>query len=292
MVSEQRDVERIPREPSAPLISILVAVLQASGTLQRCIDSVTGQTYPNRELIIMDGGSTDGTLEILQANTNGISYWKSEPDRGIYHAWNKALKQAQGDWICFLGADDYFFSTDVLARISPELTNAMPSVRLVYGQVALVDVRGQVLEVMGQPWARVRRRFMQESALPHQGVFHHRSLFLDTGFDESFSIAGDYELLLRTLRHEEPRFAKGVIVAGMQLGGLSTAPERRLRVLREVARARRYHHSCAFPFHWWWSFVKALVYKFLSLMIGSSRSRGLSDLYRRATGRAQIWTRY
>lgn len=285
---EQAGSQRVPEEP---LISVVIAVRNGAKTIQRCLDSVIGQTYLSKELIVMDGGSTDATVEILRANTGRTTYWESRPDRGIYHAWNKALTHVNGEWICFLGADDYFWSHDVLERMAPHLTMAMPPVRVVYGRVALVNEQGQLLEMVGQPWARVRRRFMQESVLPQQGVFHHRSLFLDAGFDESYSIAGDYELLLRALRHEEPRFVKGVIVAGMQLGGLSSAPEGRLRVLREVARAWRNLNSCAFPYYWWWTYAKALVYKSLYILIGSRRSRGLSDLYRWATGRVRIWTR-
>ena len=91
-----------------PLISIIVAVYNGEKTLQRCIDSVFSQTYPHKELIIIDGGSTDGTVDILQTNNDKITYWKSEPDNGIYQAWNKALDHAKSDWICFLGSDDYF----------------------------------------------------------------------------------------------------------------------------------------------------------------------------------------
>ena len=90
-----------------PLISIVVSVFNGADTLQQCIDSVTDQTYPAVELIVIDGGSTDGTREILLRNASKLAYWVSEPDRGIYHAWNKALVHAQGDWISFLGADDY-----------------------------------------------------------------------------------------------------------------------------------------------------------------------------------------
>ncbi len=291
MVSERCDVERIRHESTAPLISIIVAVRQAGDSLQRCIDSVTGQTYPKKELIIMDGGSTDGTLEILQANTNRISYWKSEPDRGIYHAWNKALDQAKGEWVCFLGADDYFWSHDVLQRIVPYLVAAEPRVRVVYGRVALVNEQGELLEMIGRPWKRVRRRFLQEMVIPHQGVFHHRDLFRQGGFDESFCIAGDYELLLRELRKGEAGFVEDVVVAGWQIGGVSSAPARRIEVLQEIARARRKLRVTVIPSQWWWTYNKAWVRRILIALMGDQRSKGLTDLYRRMTGRPSIWTR-
>jgi len=76
---------------SNPLITIIIAVLNSKESLERCIESVSNQTYPNRELIIIDGGSTDGTVEILKNNNDKIAYWESSPDRGIYHAFNKAI---------------------------------------------------------------------------------------------------------------------------------------------------------------------------------------------------------
>lgn len=96
-------------DEATPIVSIIVSVLNGKTTLQQCIDSVERQTYPNRELIVIDGGSRDGTLELLAENGGKISAWVSAPDRGIYNAWNKGLALAQGKWICFLGADDFFW---------------------------------------------------------------------------------------------------------------------------------------------------------------------------------------
>ena len=97
-----------------PSISIVVAVFNGAHTLQRCIDSVITQDYPDKEIIIMDGGSTDGTVDILRSNSRRIAYWESRRDRGIYHAWNKGLQQAHGEWIIFLGADDVLYNERVL----------------------------------------------------------------------------------------------------------------------------------------------------------------------------------
>jgi glycosyltransferase involved in cell wall biosynthesis len=93
---------------SAPLISIIVAVFNGAKTLQQCIDSVILQTYPNRELIIIDGGSKDGTVDLLKANSKQISYWISEPDHGVYNAWNKGLSQAKGDRMIIFGMHRYW----------------------------------------------------------------------------------------------------------------------------------------------------------------------------------------
>ena len=126
----------------APLISVVTAVFNCKSTLQQCLDSVAQQTYAHIELIVIDGGSTDGTVELIQANAQRIAYWISEPDRGIYNAWNKALAKATGDWICFLGTDDYLLDAQVMLigfSISP-LVNPLLSLYVHYVLVLLIFV--------------------------------------------------------------------------------------------------------------------------------------------------------
>lgn len=225
-----------------PLISVIVAVFNGKATLQQCIDSVAQQTYPNKQLIVIDGASRDGTVELLQANSDKLSYWVSEPDRGIYHAWNKGLAQARGEWVCFLGADDYFHDNTVLERMAPRLAALPPDIRVAYGQIELLDADGTVRQTIGEPWPQVRERFRQDMCIPHVGTMHRRSLFeLHGPFDESFRIAADYELLLRELKTGEAAFMPNIITAAQRFGGVSTQPGINLRVLREAWRAQRIH---------------------------------------------------
>ena len=192
---------------TGPTISVIISVLNGSNTLQRCLDSVVAQTYPHVELIAIDGGSTDSTPEILRRNARELAYWLSEPDRGIYHAWNKGLAHARGEWITFLGADDYLWTSDVLERLSEVLIKAYPPIRVVYGQVVVINRLGEQMLHAGEEWGSVKHRFRQIMSVPHPGLMHHRSLFEEHGtFDESFRIAGDYDLLLRELWDNDARF--------------------------------------------------------------------------------------
>lgn len=222
-----------------PLFTIIVAVLNSKESLEPCIESVNNQTYPYKELIIIDGGSTDGTVEILKDNNDKIAYWESKPDRGIYHAWNKALEHSRGDWICFLGADDYFWNKNVLADLSPHLVKAEGlGIKVVYGQAAKVDRKGRILKLLGKPWEKIRWLMPHGMPLPHTGLMHHRSLFEKHGlFDETFKIAGDYDLLLRELKNGEAIYVRDLIVAGWQAGGISD--HKFLSSHREMGRARR-----------------------------------------------------
>src|SRR5579864_471869 len=89
-----------------PKISIIIVTYNAAAYLQKCLDSIYRQKYPSIEIIVLDAESTDGTVDILKANTNKITFWKSEKDEGIYDAMNKALEHVTGEWVYFLGADD------------------------------------------------------------------------------------------------------------------------------------------------------------------------------------------
>jgi glycosyltransferase involved in cell wall biosynthesis len=102
-----------------PKVSIIIVTFNAVTLLQECLDSIYRQTYPFLEIIIIDGGSKDGTVDILKANSEKIYFWKSEPDKGIYDAMNKALEYINGEWVYFLGADDELFDdfSDLLFKL-------------------------------------------------------------------------------------------------------------------------------------------------------------------------------
>ena len=280
-------------QPGKPLISIITATYNAARFLPDTIRSIRAQSYPNIEWIVIDGGSTDPTLDLLKASDDVIDYWLSEPDCGIYSAWNKGLAQAKGEWICFLGADDYFWDAHALANMSEQLEKMPSSVLVAYGQVMLVNAEGLEIHVFGEPWENVKQRFKQVMCIPHQGTMHRRSLFERYGkFDESFSIAGDYELLLRELKSADARFIPGIILAAMrQGGGISSDPENSLVVLRESRRAQR-KNGLRFP-GWIWLMAVARLYLRLLLwrMMGERLARKALDLGRRIMGLPPFWTR-
>ena len=180
-----------------PLITIIVATLNCADTLERCLDNVATQTYPFKELIVIDGGSTDGSVDIIKNMSYALTFWESEPDRGIYHAWNKALKHVSGSWICFLCASDYFCDNQVLAILAQHLEKAaVAGTRVVYGEVIKMDSQGKIIKVTGKPWKKIRWQIRHGMPFIHSGMMHHRSLFELNGlFNESVVVAGDYEFL-------------------------------------------------------------------------------------------------
>ena len=275
-----------------PKITIIVAVFNAAETLQRCLDSIVSQKYDDIELVVMDGGSNDGSVEIIKANSDKISYWESKPDRGIYHAWNKALDHVSGDWIYFLGADDYFWNREVLEEISKHLVTPGLDYRIVYGKVALVNRDGQLLSCEGEPWEQIAEKFKQLMVLPHQGVMHHKSLFDDhKRFDESFKIAGDYLFLLQELMHDSALFVPDVIVAGMQQGGVSSDPSASIKLLTELKRAHQIAGLKWEGVHWWFAYLKVRLRQLIWASLGENMARVLLDFLRGCLGKSKYWTR-
>ena len=275
-----------------PAISVVVAVLNGVGTLQRCLDSVFHQTFRDWEVIIVDGGSSDGTVELIERNAPSIHHWESEPDRGICHAWNKALRHARGRWICFLGADDRFRALDVLERMARHLARAEGTYRVVYGSVHVVDASGVVLGTFGRPWDDARRDFRHHMAIPHQATFHHRSLFQRHGvFDERFRICGDYELLLRELASHDAWFVPDLVAVEMHAGGLSDRPASGVTMAKEFHRARRMHDLTRLPEALSFRLFRARSRRFLIKAIGPRATDAVAGAYRIVARRPRYGSR-
>ena len=273
---------------TTPFISVVVAVLNGARTLPACLDSIAAQSHQSREIVVIDGGSTDGTVEYLRRNAARLGSWTSEPDRGIYDAWNKALARAQGEWIAFLGADDRFHDADALRALAAAAATTRS--RVVYGRMDLVTRSGAVAQTVGQPWARARRDFLDGFMFPHPGALHHRSLFAEHGnFDQAYRYAGDYEFLLRELVTRDAEFVDRVVV-DMAVLGMTARPQTIHRVLREVERARRAHALGAPPPRLRLALAASRLGARVHALLGERTFNVLADAYRVVRGRPRIWT--
>lgn len=181
------------------LISVVTAVYNRKSTVQNAIDSVQSQTYPNVEHIVQDGGSTDGTLDVLKhLGQSGFSL-ESRPDRGIYDAINKGIGRATGDVIGLMHSDDYFAAPDVLESVAAAFAD--PTVDGVYGDldyVAETNTSRVIRKWRSGPYnpESLRRGWMP----PHPTLYLRRSVFETWGlYDTTFQIAADYDAMLRYL---------------------------------------------------------------------------------------------
>lgn len=277
---------------SRPLVSIIIPVLNNSTTLRRCLDSILGQKDTDYELIVVDGGSTDGSVGILREYSDRIAFWESKPDGGVYPAFNRGVRHAKGEWLYFLGSDDWLWRDDVLQRLSPHLSSAYPQYRVVYGQVMYVNRKGEALIPLNEPWPKFRKHFLQGHMISHQSVFHHKSLFEEHGlFNESFRVAGDYEFLLRELAHRDALFVPDLIIAGYQHGGGSSVPENWMRVLQERRRAYALNNVRP-PRLLWYSFAaRTMLRAALWKVLGARAAGRLLDGVRALFGKPAVWTR-
>ncbi len=263
-------------------IAVIVATYNARRNLARCLDSVLAQTAPAVDVLVSDGGSTDGTQAVIERYADRLAWWRSGPDGGIYDAWNRALAARGGvDWVCFLGADDALCDPTVVERLLPVLRTAAPAHRLVYGDVEVTDQDGRVLAVLSEPWARARRRIRHTLTIPHPGLMHHRSLFdLRGPFDPAFAMAGDYEMVLREIPHTAPLHVSGLRVARWQEGGVTT----RLSAVRRATRERNaaLAKNGLPPAPWFLrSGAQDLIRLSLRQLVGERAMRAVQRLYRR-----------
>ena len=255
-------------------ISIIVATYNAGNILARCLESIRSQNLElsEFEVIIIDGGSTDNTMEIVETYVDIIGYFESQKDRGIAHAWNKGIEHASGDWILFLGADDYLWSPTAIEQILPFLSSGGQQTWVVYGKVIGVDKAGRVTGELSSKWNR--NKFIHYGIyFSHQGVFHNIQLFRELGvFDEDFRYGPDYEFLMRYLLDHDAEYVDTVTVAAMQMGGVSNQPANAYRALGDFRKARRKHGIRGDSLLYYRALVGAWVKRFIYTHTGCCKS--------------------
>jgi glycosyltransferase involved in cell wall biosynthesis len=203
-------------------ISVITAVFNRAATLGEALRSVRAQQCPNIEHIVIDGGSTDGSLDVLEAHKGGIAKMISEPDGGLYDALNKGIRHASGDVIGFLHADDQFASPMALARVAAAFED--PAVGAVYGDLVYVN-KNDISHVV-RYWraGQYQREHLSQGWMPPHPTFYVRKdVYSRFGvFDTRYRIAADYENMLRILWRGRVQAAYiPEVLVRMRLGGVS-----------------------------------------------------------------------
>lgn len=208
---------------TTPFFSIVTASYNSEKTISDTIDSVLNLDFQDFEYIIIDGNSSDGTLEIIQSfvskfETKGVPYkFISEKDKGIYDAWNKGIKISEGKWISFLGSDDSYLS-GALQLYFNEIEKSK-EINYISSQVNLTNQKGKILSVFGEKynWKNV----ISDINIAQVGSFHKRELFEKVGvFSTEYKIVGDLDFYIRCKDFIRPSYFEK-ITANMQNGGVS-----------------------------------------------------------------------
>lgn len=192
-----------------PLVSIITVVYNAASTFEATIKSVLNQQNDLFEYLIIDGGSKDGSIDIIRKYEGQLGGWISEPDKGIFDAMNKGIDRAKGEWLFFLGADD-LLSYDIISTISPYLRDDLA---VVYGNIKLDN--GHSMR------SKIGIRCLLENRLHHQSAFYRRHLFDNFRYDQKFRVCADYELTLRIYLQKQPSLYVPYVIATFASGGNS-----------------------------------------------------------------------
>jgi len=275
-----------------PLISIITSTLNSEQFIGSLSDSLRSQLFKDFEWVVIDGKSKDKTLQIIAMNSGVVTKVISEPDNGIYDAWNKGVTLAKGEWICFIGADDFFIDANALGEISSSLRGVYPKHRIGYRALSLVNQKKQELYKIGEPWSEARKKIKDIMTLPHPGLMHHKTLFEEFGqFDTSFKIAGDYEFLLRVLKNQDPYYCEGRPGIAMRTGGLSSNPRYSLQSLLESRRASKMHGRLLPRAPFFLGLARIFIRWLLFKSLGERRSKIVMDYGRSLLGKAPHWTK-
>lgn len=229
------------------LITIITVVFNDVKNIESTILSIINQTYANIEYIIIDGGSTDGTVNIIKKYSNKISYWISESDKGIYDAMNKGIEKANGEWVNFMNSGDRFTSNNVIEKI---FNNSIDkNIQVIYGSVLLKENGTQILR---KPTSL--NNITKHIPFCHQSSFTRLKKFY---FDTNYKIAADYKMFydIYNIYGKKAFLCKSNIVIAVYEceNGVSIKQERTR--FYEYLRIR----SNSKDFYWYYEYVKGKI---------------------------------
>jgi glycosyltransferase involved in cell wall biosynthesis len=239
-----------------PTLSVITIVYNNVRDIERTILSVINQTWPNIEYIMVDGLSTDGTLDIINKYKNHIAKLISEKDEGIYDAMNKGLAIATGDYVIFMNSGDEFYSTDTVANVF----SSSPNADIYYGETEMINDEGQSLGRRRHkaPENFTWRSFKYGMSISHQAIYIRRSL--TEPYDRRYQLSADIDWIIRAAKKAKTIVNVHRYVAKYMVGGMSKTRHRQSLMERFDIMKRYYgliptvfnHGVIAFNLGWYW----------------------------------------
>jgi len=235
-----------------PKVTVVTVCYNVVTEIEKTILSVINQMYPNIEYIIIDGASTDGTLDVIKRFDDKITKWISEPDKGIYDAMNKGIRLATGQWINFMNAGDYFHSNDAISNIFGQVKIA-DNIKGIYGDIIAVRKTGSTHEI-ALPTVKIKDRM----PCSHQALF--MSLEEPFQFDMKWNCASEYATLLDFYyKFGEKAFLHvPVIICDFEASyGISSLTP--VTVFKQCIDIRSSHKDL----YWYWDYLKYFVKRWI-----------------------------
>lgn len=213
-------------------LSIITVNLNNRAGLQKTIESVVNQSYKDFEWIVIDGGSTDGSRELLEQYAAHFAYWVSEPDKGIYNAMNKGIDAAKGEYLQFLNSGDWLNTSETLNEFFSDPLEG----DVLYGDQDYYD-GDKLVESRKHP-DNLSLKYLYEWSLGHSSSFIKRELLLEEPYNENYRIVSDWEFFLKKALEDKSFIHRSITVGCFDLSGISTANQELLHKEREsVAKA-------------------------------------------------------
>ena len=237
-------------------ISIVTATYNSGKTVRDTFKSVLLQNYDNYELIVVDGGSKDGTVDIIREYEplfGGRMRWISEPERGIYDAMNKGLRKATGDYVWFLNAGDTLYTADTLQSVVASLKKSVSLPDVLYGETQIVDAQGRALGMrrLKAPRKLTWKRFRMGMLVCHQSFVVKRSVAPE--YDTTYRWVADYEWCIRCLKQAKRTKHTHLILSNYLEEGLSTANRKASLKERYAVMCRYYGTLPTMLLHVWFA---------------------------------------
>lgn len=240
-------------------LSVITVTYNAEKTLQRTLKSVAEQTYPFIEHVIVDGVSTDETVQLIQEHEGEGVSWISEPDKGLYDAMNKAMEMATGDWLCFLNAGDTFHEAKTVEKLMRSFTSANAP-DILYGETAIVDDKGKFLCMrrLKAPDRLTWKSFKQGMVVCHQAFIVKRELA--EPYDLTYRFSSDFDWAIRLMKKTNAIHNSHLLLIDYLNEGLTTANRRASLKERYRIMAKHYGHLSTLLHHLWF-LIRAVIMK-------------------------------
>ena len=274
-----------------PFFTIITATRNAAATLPRLLESLASQSCRDFELIIQDGASTDDTLAVVEARRDRLPALSlaSEPDTGIYDAWNKALPRIRGQWVLFLGADDSLYNANALAEAQAWLKGLARHIAFAGCSLALTTPQGVPVEIR-HPDKAPLADLPNGMTFPHPALFHRRSLFDKEQFSTAFRIAGDYDFLCRNLTDANYALSQ-LPLSRMSAGGISGSLPTMLDSELECLRISRRYFPKAWRLTLYARICRSTLFRIIHSLLGLKAALLFADAARRCRRKAPLWSR-